>query len=80
MNELRFCSCWGKILERGYNYCPHCGTQCRDLPAFEVIVDASFKELERVQFNRDIQRLEKMETILEELEQELNTFLAVKSS
>jgi len=80
MNEIRFCSFCGKILEVAFHYCPYCGTPCKDLNEFETIVDASFRELRRVRVTHEIRRLEKMESLLQELEEELDTFLAVKST
>jgi phage FluMu protein Com len=80
MNEIRFCSFCGKILEGAFHYCPYCGTQCKDVNEFEAIVDASLREMQRVRASNEMRRLEKMETMLRELEEELDTFLAVKST
>ena len=80
MKEIRFCSFCGKILEASYNYCPYCGTQNRDVIAFESIVDASLKKVETVRMSNEIKRLEKMGDVLEKLENDLTLFLSVKSS
>jgi hypothetical protein len=80
MNEIRFCSFCGKKLEITFHFCPYCGNQCKDLVGFEEIVDSSLHEVEKVRMSKDMERLEKMENLLQELENELDTFLAVKSS
>lgn len=80
MKEIRFCSFCGKILDSSFNYCPFCGTQNRDVIAFESIVDASLEKVEKVRMSNEIKRLEKLEDVLEKLENDLNLFLSVKSS
>lgn len=80
MEEIRFCSFCGKILEETHHYCPHCGTQNRDDIVFETIVDTSLDRIEKVRMSNEIERLEKLEDILGKLEDELNLFLSVKSS
>jgi len=80
MNEVQFCSFCGKIVEAAFNYCPYCGTQIKDILPFEAIVENSMKEVEKVRMTDEIRRLEKLEGVLQELENELNTFLSVKSS
>ncbi len=80
MEDIRFCSFCGRILNGSFNYCPFCGTQNKDILSFETIVDSSLEKVEKVCLCDEIQRLEKLEGVLEKLEDELNIFLSVKSS
>lgn len=80
MEEIHFCSFCGKILEGTFNFCPYCGTQNKDMLPFEVIVESSLEKVEKVRLGNEMKRLEKLEGVLDELENELNIFLSVKSS
>jgi len=80
MEDIQFCSFCGKIIEASYNYCPFCGTQMRDSLPFELMVDRSLQAVEKVRMVDEMRRLEKMEILLQELENDLNVFLSVKSS
>jgi hypothetical protein len=79
MDGLKFCTFCGKGINKYYNYCPYCGNICRDTEALSDMVASSFSEIERKLAPPVVRRLRKLENTLEDLEKELDVFLAAKT-
>ncbi|RKX77812.1 MAG: hypothetical protein DRP87_08165 [Spirochaetes bacterium] len=75
-----FCSFCGKVLSKEFNYCPFCGTTCKDVLTFENIVKESFDSVEKVNLTQGLHRLERLESHLVELEEELTAFLSIQET
>ena len=79
MEEILFCPFCGNGLEEDFFYCPFCGAQCRDGECFAEVIDSSFDRLERLHVSHSMERIERIEIQLRELDEELTVFLSVKS-
>lgn len=74
---LTFCTFCGKVLSKDYYFCPYCGTQCRD-DNFEEITENGFKNLEKIELQDGLSRLNSLESMLDSLDTELTRFLSFK--
>lgn len=80
MEEVVFCPFCGQVVNKTYRYCPFCGTEMRKSPpSFEEVIEASLCEVEKKLLPDTVRRLEHMESVLGDLEIELEEFLSTKS-
>jgi len=78
MEEVIFCSSCGKVVDRGYNYCPFCGSHIGQGPALQDVIDESFEHIEETVRRLAFKRLEDIERQLDSLECELSAFMSRK--
>lgn len=76
--QIEFCEACGRVVLKGFNFCPYCGSSLRSGLAFETAVHGSFVRLSDMQSKirgRRIQELlEDLETLEAEVEQLLDGY------
>ena len=75
MEEVRFCAWCGKIVNLKFHYCPWCGKNLFKSEDPNVTVDRVVKNMTRVHRNNQLATLEKMESQLGDLEEEINSII-----
>jgi predicted amidophosphoribosyltransferase len=79
MDEVKFCSSCGKLTSSCYTYCPWCGKSLESKTDLSQVLSRSMDKLEKVQLADRLHELEKLETCLDNLEEELEAFLSKAS-
>lgn len=74
MDFVCICNNCGKTIGKDFIYCPWCGKENTE-PADKTVLDHVFSQLEVKQTADRNSRIKKIETRIEELERELNSFL-----
>lgn len=80
MDEVRFCSYCGKLTNSAYSFCPWCGKSLENKSTISEALNNSLDRLERIQMEDRLMELEKLEICLDNLEEEIEAFLARTSS
>ena len=80
MDQVRFCRHCGELLETQWMHCPWCGRAADDeADDWTSIIDASMERTETQAMRGRMGRLEDLSGRLDELESELDAFLAGKT-
>ena len=80
MERVKFCSHCGELLEAKWMHCPWCGCEVsKNADNWRVIVDSSLQRAAAEHMKGSMGRLENLSGKLNELELELDAFLASKS-
>ncbi len=77
MEAVVFCPFCGQVVNKTYRYCPFCGTEMAS-PRFEDVIESSLYAVEKKLLPDAMRRLEHMESVLGDLEIELEEFLSTK--
>lgn len=80
MDEVKFCSCCGKLTNSTYSYCPWCGKSLETKGNITEVFNKSLDKLEKIQMKDRLLELEKLEICLDNLEEEIEAFLSKASS
>ncbi len=80
MDEVKFCSYCGKLTSSCYNFCPWCGKSLQMKTDLSSVLNKSMDKLEKIQLEERLSELEKLESCLEHLEEEIDAFLSKTSS
>ena len=80
MDEVKFCSYCGKLTSSCYNFCPWCGKSLQNKTDLSTVLNKSMDKLEKVQLEERLNELDKLDSCLEHLEEEIDAFLARSSS
>jgi hypothetical protein len=75
MDSVKFCPHCGGLLERGFLFCPYCGTQPAERPSAAQIIAPAFENLARIAAKTSLSRLDSCRRALDTLEKELDDFL-----
>ena len=75
MEEVRFCAWCGKIVNLKFHYCPWCGKNLFKQEDPEVTVNRVVKNMTRIQTNDQLATLEKMESQLGDLDEEISAII-----
>ncbi len=78
MESAYFCSECGKTVLSDYLYCPWCGRELKSRESLAEVIDHSFSEIEKVQAEDCLNRLEKLTSTLNRLEDEINGILSAE--
>ena len=79
MDSVCFCRECGELLEERWLYCPRCGNERpRDRVSWEAVIDESLDRAELEQVRGKMGLLDDISGRLDELEGELDAFLAGK--
>ena len=73
MDDTVYCAFCGRVIQNEYQFCPYCGVQCKDDLPVCVLSDPP-------QERSTIERLTEIESTLENMENELDHFLATRNS
>ena len=79
MDEVKFCSCCGKLTSTCYSYCPWCGKSLENKTDMSQVLNQTMDKLEKIQLEDRLIELEKLESCLDHLEEELEAFLSKAS-
>ncbi|MDA3955860.1 hypothetical protein [Oceanispirochaeta sp.] len=79
MDEVKFCSYCGKLTGSCYSFCPWCGKSLENRTDMSQVLNQSMDKLEKIQLEDRLIELEKLESCLDHLEEELETFLSKAS-
>ena len=79
MDEVKFCSYCGKLTSSSYCYCPWCGKSLENKTDISRVLDQSMNKIERIQLQERLVELEKLESCLDHLEEEIEEFLSKPS-
>ncbi|MDC7240151.1 MAG: hypothetical protein PQJ50_07315 [Spirochaetales bacterium] len=80
MDEVKFCSYCGKLTSSCYSYCPWCGKSLVHKSSVSDALNSSLNKMEKIQMEDRLHELEKLETCLDNLEEEIDAFLSKASS
>ncbi|MBN1647079.1 MAG: zinc ribbon domain-containing protein [Spirochaetales bacterium] len=78
MENVVFCEHCGNTLLPDYQFCPYCGKNLEKGESLEQVINDSFSRMEQVQAEDFLRRLEKLSSILSDLETEINAVLRSK--
>ncbi|TFG83931.1 MAG: zinc ribbon domain-containing protein [Spirochaetales bacterium] len=73
--KLDFCVVCGRIVLRGFSYCPYCGTVLNAGPEFEDVINEPFDRLDRSQANFRGRRIDELLDELVALEIDMEEIL-----
>ena len=76
MEEVKFCSYCGKLTSSCYVYCPWCGKSLENKAGLAEVLDKPFGKIEKIQVEEKLEALDKLQSCLDSLEEELEAFLA----
>jgi predicted amidophosphoribosyltransferase len=79
MDEVKFCSYCGKLTSSCYSFCPWCGKSLENRTDMSQVLNQSMDKLEKIQLEDRLIELVKLESCLDHLEEELETFLSKAS-
>ncbi|MDC7234333.1 MAG: hypothetical protein PQJ58_13960 [Spirochaetales bacterium] len=80
MDEVKFCSYCGKLTSSTYSYCPWCGKSLENKSNISDVLNHSLDKIEKIQLEDRLLELEKLESCLDHLEEEIDAFLAKSST
>ncbi len=80
MDEVKFCSYCGKLTSTAYRFCPWCGKNLEPKTSVAEALNHSLDKIEKIQMEDRLVELEKLETCLDHLEEEIEAFLSKASS
>jgi len=80
MEEVKFCSYCGKLTSSTYAYCPWCGKSLENKTDLSAALDKSLEKLEKIQMEERLVELDKLQSCLDHLEEEIDAFLAKSHS
>lgn len=80
MDEVKFCSYCGKLTSSSYSFCPWCGKSLQVKTDLSEVLNKSMDKLEKIQLEERLNELEKLESCLEHLEEEIDAFISKASS
>lgn len=75
MSPVSVCSSCGRAIEKQFVYCPWCGQTKVSSFAEYTHMDEVFERLEKLQSDDHINRIEKMESRLDDLQKELDALI-----
>ena len=76
MEEVKFCSYCGKLTSSCYAYCPWCGKSLENKTELAEVLDKPFDAMEKIQVEEKLEVLNKLQSCLDSLEEEIEAFLA----
>ncbi len=76
MEEVKFCSYCGKLTSSCYSFCPWCGKSLENKTELQDVLEKPFSKLEKIQVEEKLEVLDKLQSCLDSLEEELEAFLA----
>lgn len=76
MEEVKFCSYCGKLTSSCYAFCPWCGKGLEPKTDLAEVLDKPFDRMERIQVEERLEVLDKLQSYLDSLEEEIEAFLA----
>jgi hypothetical protein len=73
--QIEFCDSCGRVVLKGFNFCPYCGATLRSGTAFEAAVHGPFVRLSAMQSSMRGRRIQEMLEDLDVLEAEVEQIL-----
>lgn len=73
--QIEFCDSCGRVVLKGFNFCPYCGFPLVSGPAFEKVVQGPFARLSVMQSNIRGRRIQELIADLDVLEAEVDQIL-----
>jgi uncharacterized OB-fold protein len=74
--QIEFCASCGRVVLKGFNFCPYCGFCLGSGNAFEASLHGSFVRLTAMQAARNGRRIQEMLQDLDILEAEVEQILS----
>jgi hypothetical protein len=74
--QIEFCDSCGRVVLKGFNFCPYCGSQLVSGPAFEAVVQGPFARLSAMQSGIRGRRIQELIEDLDVLEAEVEEILS----
>lgn len=76
MEEVKFCSYCGKLTSSCFAYCPWCGKNLENRSDLASVLEKPFEKIEKIQMEERLEALNKLQSCLDSLEEEIDAFLA----
>lgn len=74
--QIEFCDSCGRVVLKGFNFCPYCGSALRSGIAFETVVHGPFVRLSAMQSSIRGRRIQELLEDLDILEAEVEQILS----
>jgi hypothetical protein len=73
--QIEFCNSCGRVVLKGFNFCPYCGSALGSGTAFETVVQGPFTRLTAMQSSIRGRRIQELLKDLDILEAEVDQIL-----